>query len=80
MTCRELIDFLMDYRAGALPEAQCASFEAHLELCPPCVDYLRTYEETVRLGKGACNNPDDAVSEEVPDELVQAILSARAKR
>jgi anti-sigma factor RsiW len=80
MTCRELIDFLMDYQADALPAAQRASFEAHLALCPPCVIYLRTYEETVKLGKGACENPDDAITDEVPEELVQAILAARAKQ
>jgi len=80
MTCRELIDFLMDYQAGELPAAQHASFEAHLKLCPPCVDYLRTYEETVKLGKGACADPDDAVDDQVPEELVQAILNARAKQ
>jgi anti-sigma factor RsiW len=80
MTCRELIEFLMDYQAGALPAAQRTSFEAHLALCPPCVDYLKTYEETVKLGKGACTNPDDALTDQVPEELVQAILAARAKQ
>jgi anti-sigma factor RsiW len=80
MTCRELIDFLMDYQAGTLPAPQRTSFEEHLSLCPPCIDYLRTYEETVKLGKGACGDPDDAVSDDVPEELVQAILAARAKQ
>ena len=80
MTCRELIDFLMDYQAGELPAAQRTSFEAHLKLCPPCVTYLETYEETIKLGKSACTNPDDAVDDQVPEELVQAILNARAKQ
>ena len=80
MTCRELIEFLMDYHAGTLPAAQRASFEAHLALCPPCVVYLKTYDEAVKLGKGACSNPDDAVTDQIPEELVQAILAARTKQ
>jgi anti-sigma factor RsiW len=80
MTCRELIDFLMDYHSGTLPAAEKAAFDHHLALCPPCVDYLRTYEETVKLGKGACAEPDGEVPDEVPEELVRAILAARGKQ
>lgn len=79
MTCRELIEFLMAYFDGELDEPQKAEFERHLEICPPCVAYLRTYQETVRLGKTVGRHPDDSVPPEVPEELVKAILSARAR-
>ena len=76
LTCRELIDFLAAYPDGELaPEAR-AAFEAHLSLCPNCVDYLASYRETIRLGKQACE-PDAELPADVPRELVDAILAAR---
>lgn len=78
MTCREFIEFLMDYSDGLLPDAQRAEFDAHLAECPWCVNYLRTYQETVRLGKSALASTNAPVPEEVPDDLVKAILAARA--
>ena len=45
--------------------------------CPWCVDYLKTYQETVRMAKAAMSEPEEALPP-VPDELVQAILAARA--
>ena len=75
-TCQELLDFLGDYIAGDLPAAQRAEFEHHLAKCPPCVAYLKTYEQTIRLGKCACSNVD----EKPPEELIKAILAARSKQ
>ena len=75
LTCRELIDFLAAYLDGELaPEAR-AAFEAHLSLCPNCVDYLSSYRETIRLGLQACE-PDAELPADVPPELVDAILAA----
>jgi anti-sigma factor (TIGR02949 family) len=78
ITCHELFDFLMSYLDGELPPAEREVFEAHLAACPPCVVYLETYQETVRLGKAACSDP--ALPDEVPEELVQAILASRPGR
>ncbi len=78
MTCRDLVDFLMAYLDEELPEAQRASFEEHLGMCPPCVAYLDTYRETVALGKAVCSE-DDSLPDDVPEALVQAILTARRK-
>ena len=76
LTCRQLIDFLATYLDGGLaPEAR-AAFEAHLSLCPDCVDYLASYRETIRLGKQACE-PDAQLPVGVPPELVDAILASR---
>jgi anti-sigma factor RsiW len=77
MTCRELVDFLLDYLAGELPAAERVAFEAHLGECPDCVAYVRSYRDTVRLGKAACHPPDAPVPADVPEELVQAIRRAR---
>ena len=80
MTCREFVDFLMAYVSGELAAAERARFDDHLGECPDCVGYLRTYQETIRLGKGAFAHPDAPLPDEVPEELVRAILSARKTR
>ncbi len=77
MTCRDMVEFLMGYLENDIPEAQRVEFESHIQLCPPCLDYLETYKETIRLGKAVCQAEDEAVSGDVPEELVQAILAAR---
>jgi anti-sigma factor RsiW len=78
MNCREFVDFLMDYLEDALPAAQRTVFIAHLDGCPACITYLETYRETVRLGKQLCGDPEGPVPQEVPEDLVQAILAARS--
>ncbi len=79
MTCRELNEFLLDYHAGELPEAQRALFEQHLRGCAPCMAYLASYEDTIKLGRAAFRDDDAPVPPEVPTELVRAILKARRK-
>lgn len=79
MTCRELIDFLDAYRTRELPPAQAAEFEKHLTLCPSCVTYVNTYEQTIKLGRKAMCDADGPVPHDAPEELIKAILAARAK-
>ena len=76
MKCREFVEFLMEYLDGALAEAERSVFEEHIGDCPACVNYLDTYRETVRLGSSLCTSDAD-LPPDVPEELVQAILSAR---
>ena len=78
MTCRELVDFLMEYLEGDLPEDTRSVFEEHVGFCPPCKAYLDTYRVTVTLGQGVCGDPEGPVPDDVPEQLVQAILAARA--
>ena len=75
MDCREFLEFLMNYLDGELEEGQRSVFEQHMFVCPPCGDYLKAYEDTIRLGRFACK--DSVVPEDVPEELVSAILAAR---
>ena len=78
MTCSEFIDFLMTYLDGELPADQRAVFDAHLAECLECVAYLDTYRKTVALERELLGNSlDGPVPEEVPEDLVQAILAAR---
>jgi anti-sigma factor RsiW len=79
LTCREFVDFLDDYLSGALPEDKRAAFNEHLAVCPSCVAYMKTYQASVRLGKAVLTRSEEALPEEVPEELVLAILAARKK-
>lgn len=78
MTCRDFVQFLMEYEEGTLRPAEREIFEQHMRDCPPCEVYLDSYRETVRLGRDVCG-ADDAVPEDVPEELVAAILAARRR-
>jgi anti-sigma factor RsiW len=79
MTCRQLTDFIIDYRSGTLPPEARTELEAHLAECPDCVHYLKSYDETVRLARATAEGPDDPAPADVPEKLVQAILAARLK-
>jgi anti-sigma factor RsiW len=68
------------YLAGELAAAERAEFEAHLAECPACIAYLDTYQKTIQFGKMAFAYPKDRVPDEVPEQLVLAILAARAQR
>ena len=80
ITCRELIEFLHLYLDGELPPDRVTEFERHLAVCESCVNYIKTYEETIALGKAACRDWDAAAGEEAPEELVAAVLSARRRK
>ena len=79
ITCRDFIEFLMDYLSEGLPEGEREEFEAHLAVCASCVAYMKTYEETVQLGRDAFSCDDDALPADVPEDLVKAVLAARKK-
>jgi len=71
-TCQDVITFLDDYIAEALPPERRESFDRHLAACPSCVAYLGTYRETIRLAK--------ATIEDIPPEVITAILATLARR
>ena len=80
MTCREFIEFLMDYMSGDLTPEQKAVFDGHLDECPSCVAYMQNYRQTIAAEKAAMLSLDDPVPDAVPEELVKAILAARGRR
>jgi anti-sigma factor RsiW len=77
ITCRELIEFLHLYLDGELPAGRRAEFDRHLAVCDSCVHYIETYKTASALGRTAWTDPETLVGEEVPEELVFAILAAR---
>jgi anti-sigma factor RsiW len=77
VNCRQVIDFLMDYIDGELPEHVKACFDMHLQMCPPCVEYLRTYRATVTVTKACLHDHAATCTEPMPEQLIQAILAAK---
>jgi anti-sigma factor RsiW len=79
MTCREFVEFLMDYMSQELPEDMREVFDRHITACPDCVTYLTTYRETIVLCRESFRVAEEDVPVEVPEDLVQAILAAQRK-
>lgn len=77
ITCREFENFMDDYLEGSLPQRQRKIFDFHLRLCPDCRSYLEKYEKTIALGRSAFKDPDGSVPDDVPEDLIAAILAAR---
>ena len=75
LSCRELIDLLAEYRTDALDPETNRQAETHLLSCSACVEYLRSYEQTIRLAKSALRSPSGAADD--VDALVQEILLAQ---
>ena len=79
LSCQELVQFLDEYVENTQPDGVRAEFERHLESCPDCVDYLKTYRDTISLARGACaEDPSAPPPDDIPDELIQIILKSRS--
>ena len=77
ITCREFEDFILRYLDGELSAQQKKVFERHMKLCRECRDYLEAYRRTVEIGQAVFAEPDESVPDDVPEDLVKAILAAR---
>lgn len=78
LTCKELLDFLLDYVDGQLPPGERVEFERHLAVCPPCVAYLDSYRQTIEIGQKLAAREDEAATE-APEPLIAAILAVRPR-
>lgn len=79
MTCKEFIDFLLDYFEGQLPDDQAESFRQHMQVCPDCVSYLNSYKETVALVNDLAADEKEVAELDVPQSLIEAVLAAQKK-
>ena len=48
-----------------------------MKVCRECRDYLTAYQKSIELSKAVFEHPESPVSENVPEDLVKAILEAR---
>jgi len=70
ITCEQVTALLIGYVAGDLDPASTLVLEQHMQNCPDCVAFLRTYRESIRLKR-------TLRYEDIPGELqdrVQAFL------
>ncbi len=77
MKCSEFIAFVARYVESELSPEEEAIFNAHIKVCTDCLAFLDSYCTTIRLESLVFSVPDDApVPQEVPEELIQAVLAA----
>jgi predicted anti-sigma-YlaC factor YlaD len=76
ITCDAFENFILAYLEDELTARQKFTFETHLKLCRECRDYLQAYKTSLELAKAACKD-DGGLPEEVPEDLVAAVLAAR---
>lgn len=69
MSCQRLIlEKLLEYEEGTMPEAERVQLQRHIEECPPCVTFLSTYHatgRTLRMLK----------PKEIPPALARTVMS-----
>jgi anti-sigma factor RsiW len=53
ISCREVVELVTAYLDGALSPEVTARLDAHLELCPPCVEYVEQLRATTRIASVA---------------------------
>lgn len=69
MTCKRLIlESLVEYEDGSMPEADRSELERHLAHCPPCIVFLKSYRATGRTLKML-------KPREIPKNLAEAVMS-----
>ena len=67
ISCKRLIlEYLVDYEDGAMPEDVRRDLEWHLDHCPPCLVFLKEYRATGRTLRML--KPKD-----VPKNLAEAV-------
>ncbi len=77
INCRQFEDFIIDYLEDDLERRQKTIFELHLKVCRDCRGYLEAYKRAVEIGRAAFDDPEGLVPEDVPKDLVRAVLAAR---
>ncbi len=77
ITCKEFEDFVLRYLDDELPKQQRAIFELHMRLCRECREYLAAYRRTIDIGREAFKSDDETMLDDVPEDLIKAILEAR---
>ena len=77
ITCKEFEDFILDYLDDELPALQRSRFERHIRLCRECKQYLQAYQRTLEVSRAVFPLADSPVPNDVPEDLIKAILKAR---
>jgi len=76
--CRDAVELLMDYLERKLPPADQAALDEHFRACPPCLDFLASYQETPRIVRECTSVP--AVPSEVKARLRRFLEQKKRER
>jgi anti-sigma factor RsiW len=68
LTCRQIVDFCLDFVEGSLPEGEKARFETHLAGCGECVTFFETYRKTPTVSR-------EALALQMPARLKESVRS-----
>lgn len=74
--CKELFAVLSQYLDAELPPADCEAIRAHVMNCPPCVKFIESLEQTIRLCRESKNAELPPLDEKVRKELLAAYLDS----
>jgi len=77
ITCSEFEEFIYAYLDGSLHPSKRYKFDLHLKICRECRDYLERYEASLKLVKNINSGAKTKELENVPEDLINAILEAR---
>lgn len=77
ITCHEFESFILAYLEDELSTRQKFVFELHLKMCQECREYLAAYRASLELPRGAIEQDQISLQNEIPEDLIKAILAAR---
>jgi len=53
LTCRQIVDYCLDFMSGSLPDTERRLFSSHLRNCPDCMRFFETYRKTPEITREA---------------------------
>jgi anti-sigma factor RsiW len=74
MMCRDTVGAMMDYVDGRLDADVRTALEAHLRVCPRCVEFLRAYRVTPLIVRRATEGHLSAERALRVQEQLQALI------
>ncbi len=77
INCREFEEFLIDYFEDSLPKRQRLVFDIHMKICRECREYLVAFKRSIDVSKRVFADLDEELPDDVPEDLVRAIIDAR---
>ncbi|MEK7404022.1 MAG: zf-HC2 domain-containing protein [Acidobacteriota bacterium] len=79
--CKQVFALLSEYLDAELPEETCEEIAAHLEGCPPCIEFLESLRRTIALCRE--HRPVELpapLTEQARAELLAAYRKSRDRR
>ena len=80
ITCREFEDFIIAYFEGGLTNRQRRLFDIHLVVCRECREYLAAYKASMEAAKQGLYDEVQELPEDVPEDLIAAVIASRDTR